>query len=349
MASIYKRGKTWTYRVNYYDDNHTRHSKTKGGYSTKREAEIAAREIETNKDKGFSIDNKNISFADYFKEWFEIYKKGKVVAGRVRLYMSAYNKIHLYFKFTPLNSITRSDYQKFVNNLSEELKYSSIQQYHSVIKSAVRDAVQEGIIFKDFTYRIEFKKNKIIPKQQVLSKTEYFNLIDYLEAHLTEKSNLAFYVAAKTGMRIVEVFGLNWEDIDFENNFIAVNKIYDFNSGTYENRTKTVSSNRMIPLGKDTKVCLLAIKETGHITRALSHKTVIDRFKSLLSFLNIDTNFTPHKLRHTYASYLINEGVDISYVSKILGHANIGMTMRVYQHVLEERAKKEVQKIMSLM
>ena len=77
MASYRKLNGKWQARISWYDDDGKRHYKTKAGFSTKPEAKRWARTIEEQKDNG-TISAKNISFAAYFKEWFEIYKKKRL-------------------------------------------------------------------------------------------------------------------------------------------------------------------------------------------------------------------------------------------------------------------------------
>jgi len=73
------------------------------------------------------------------------------------------------------------------------------------------------------------------------------------------------------------------------------------------------------------------------VTKALRH---------IISVLDIDKeHITLHMIRHTHCSVLLNQGLDIHYVSKRLGHANIGVTLNTYSHLLKERKQEEDKKI----
>ncbi|MFY3792156.1 Arm DNA-binding domain-containing protein [Ureibacillus sp. MALMAid1270] len=76
MASVTKRGSTWYYSVNNYVDGIRKLIK-KGGFRTKKEAQVAAMEVESKLQKGLQTQTKDKSFANYFEEWVEIYKANK--------------------------------------------------------------------------------------------------------------------------------------------------------------------------------------------------------------------------------------------------------------------------------
>ncbi|MFC4985494.1 tyrosine-type recombinase/integrase [Salinicoccus siamensis] len=78
----------------------------------------------------------------------------------------------------------------------------------------------------------------------------------------------------------------------------------------------------------------------------LSNNAVTKALRHIISVLDIDKeHITLHMIRHTHCSVLLNQGLDIHYVSKRLGHANIGVTLNTYSHLLKERKQEEDKKI----
>jgi len=124
---------------------------------------------------------------------------------------------------------------------------------------------------------------------------------------------------------------LKWENIDFENNLIKIFSTQGFT-------TKTEMSNRKIPLNKNLKEILLdwykkEFKKSEyviHTAEGNKDMRVYEKIKYFLLKLGITGDL--HKFRHTFASHLINSGVGLYEVSKLLGHNDIKTTM-IYSHL----------------
>ena len=74
----------------------------------------------------------------------------------------------------------------------------------------------------------------------------------------------------------------------------------------------------------------------------LSHNAISKVFRKAKGKFEIDNEVTTYSLRHTHASYLLSKGIPIEYISKRLGHSNIGITLDVYTHLLDEHKKNKV-------
>ena len=146
MASITKRGKTYQYSVSRIIDGKYSPIR-KGGFRTKKEAAVAAAEIEANLAKGIEEQFKSIEFAQYFLDWFNTYKIDISSITR-NSYVSAYNKILEYFKDTPLQEITKRNYQTFLNLLGETRAKTTNKKMNGYIRSCLKEAIEEGIITK---------------------------------------------------------------------------------------------------------------------------------------------------------------------------------------------------------
>lgn len=154
-----------------------------------------------------------------------------------------------------------------------------------------------------------------------------------------ERDFLIIQLLGLTGMRVSELVGLDWTDIDFETETIRV-----IGKGNKE---------RVIPIAEPLKPLLLqALQQNGEGAliqsdkgRRISVRTVqhilkghIDRLKPYLPFLT-HKQVTPHKLRHTFASRLAMSGVDVLTIQQLLGHESVATT-QVYAHIGDERKRQ---------
>lgn len=162
------------------------------------------------------------------------------------------------------------------------------------------------------------------------------------------------------GLRIGEVSGLRWTDIDFDQNLIRVERtvhriIDEQNPGVKTQlvlaEPKTSQSKRVIPLTESLKEYLLDKRKNAtsayliHSRKTLAEPRVINyRFKKLIQ----DTSFSSihfHVLRHTFATRCLEQGMDIASLSKILGHQSTKLTLDTYADSLLEHRHKEMKKI----
>ncbi len=160
-----------------------------------------------------------------------------------------------------------------------------------------------------------------------------------------------------TGMRRGELFGLQWEDIDWEKNVIHVKRALYWRYGKYQQRKvghpnhvfvkpKSKASVRDIDLSpvlrKDLLGLYLESDKTGLVFQT-KRRTPIDpdalirrRFKPAVTLASVG-HVRWHDLRHTYGSLKIEQGENIYYVQRQMGHSSIQVTIDIYGHLLEKR------------
>lgn len=194
-----------------------------------------------------------------------------------------------------------------------------------------------------------------------------------------------FTVGFGTGMRIGEILALTWQDIDLDKNVIHVNKtllyLYDYvNTGKMKfiiNSPKTETSIRDIPLLPNVKEALLKQKEiqsncnvkingytnfvfTTRTGNVMSDYSFRDTLKRIARGINQEEEkkareeerepiyfepFSPHCMRHTFATRCYEKGVKEKVVQKILGHRKLDMTLNVYTHVTDDMILSDIQKL----
>lgn len=196
--------------------------------------------------------------------------------------------------------------------------------------------------------------NVILPKtvrkeSKLLNECEQKRLISSLYDS-KDRTGLGVVICYYTGLRIGELCGLQWSDIDFEKNILTVNRtvqrIPSESSGKatklYIGSPKSISSKRTIPLPKFLVDHLKVFKgeESSFIlsgtSKVVEPRTMQYRFKSILKKLQLPlVNF--HCLRHMFATNCVKVGFDVKTLSEILGHASVETTLNRYVHSSLER------------
>ncbi|MCK0473977.1 site-specific integrase [Alkalihalobacillus sp. APA_J-10(15)] len=159
-----------------------------------------------------------------------------------------------------------------------------------------------------------------------------------------------------TGMRFEELVGLTFNDFDFINNKVTVNKTWGYNNRMPEGfgPTKNIQSNRVITINEKTMSLFKDLIETmpdntnklvfynpRSMYKVLSNEHANDLLKDILRDLNIRPIITIHGLRHTHGSILIYQKASYQYVSERLGHSDIETTLRVYTHLIKELREED--------
>lgn len=360
MASITKLNGKWRVRVSWYDDQGKRHFKTKAGFPTKLEANRWARSIEVQKNDG-SISNKSVAFADYFNEWFKTYKENKIVYTTAVKYRVIHRMLTEFFGNKAIDKITRRDYQNFMNNYGSSHAPESVKKTNATIRACVKSAILDDLITKDFTQNVELIwNNDRVQKVDYLNVDEINRLADYVYSMMNPGdryiSYYMIYTAIMTGMRLQEIAGLTWDDINFNWKTININKAWDFASKRLTT-TKTESSNRIIRVNSKLLDALKGLKSDGYelVFENSNHYlpgsgACNHTLRESLVNLNIDKpSYHFHSLRHSHVALLLYKGVDIYAISKRLGHSDLTTTTKKYAYLIDELKQKTDDNIESIL
>ena len=233
------------------------------------------------------------------------------------------------------------------------LSKGTVKDIVTLLKSVSKFAYQEyGLqnVCEGFKAS-KIKKNEI----QVLSNIERKKLETYLLSNVN-LSNICTLLSLYTGLRVGEICGLKWEDIDPKKGCVSVNKTVErISIGNGETKVvvgdpKTESSIRkvyvptfIIELLKDHKkssdLFVLSGKQNPTEPRTLQY-----RFEKILKSAGIrEMKF--HSLRHTYATICIEKGVDIKTLSELLGHSDVKITLNTYVHSSDKLKRKYVKRL----
>lgn len=240
------------------------------------------------------------------------------------------------------------------NPLDTMLGASTIRNYHRAISAILNIAIQWQVIFANPCQRV--KPPKVEKKESTyLDDKEVRHLVECLsDEPLMCKAIITLLIYS--GMRRGEACGLKWSDVDFENKQIKIqrNVLYLPGKGIYEDTTKTASSVRTITIADEPLKLLQQYRKEQSSNRlkcgdqwhdknyiftqwngeAIYPSYISNWFHKFIKRYNLpDVHI--HSLRHTNASLLIANGVNITTVAKRLGHANTAVTASVYAHAIE--------------
>lgn len=354
VASITKRGKSWSYTVSNYVDGVNKQIK-KGGFRTKREAEIAAAAIEAQKGEGSLKLNSAIPIATYFERWIKAYKANVHYNTQLR-YQNSLKWVKVYFENTKINTLTALDYQEFLNWFGSTRSEESVKKLDSHIGACLRHAHDVGDIRYNITRGRKIQAShtgKHAHDKYIANHKDAQKLYSYLYHHLEDGFGLIHHLlllALVTGLRFQELLGLTPNDFDFNDNTLDINKSWDYKQQSGFDKLKNEASYRKITV--DPNIMIIFKELIGAITKPRLHEMIIFRsphhptdsftnegtnkaLRKVLNELGIDP-ITVHGLRHTHASELLYAGVSIQYISKRLGHSDIQTTLNTYTHIVKE-------------
>jgi integrase len=360
MASIKKRGKTWGYAI-----SHTVNGKSKlirkGGFRTQSEAKAAAIEIESQLNNGLVLHLKSTPIDEYFDNWAHLYK-GHLAIATLKHFWYTSKLIKEFFSGKPLQQISKDDYQEFLNHIGINKSKKTVEKVNGHIRACVQNAIEQQIIHRDFT------RNTVL-KFTVPAKKANEKHLNYMDSKLLLKEftrklkdGLVYYLlllGLVTGLRFEELVGLTFNDFDFENNKLRVDKTWGYNNRMSVGfcSLKNTSSDRIIVVDKKTmglfKELFKGIPDNPNhlvfynqksIYKVITNEQANDVLKEVLREINIRPLISAHALRHTHTSVLIYKKASWKYVSERLGHSDIETTLKIYTHLLKE-AREEDEKL----
>jgi integrase len=304
----------------------------------KDEAQRAYEDFRRDEEKR-EAEKKCTMFSSWVERWLETYKRCDVkeTTFLTTYKRPCYNYIIPYFDGMTVQSITPVDLKQFLNTVNN-LSQSYIDKIIICLRGIFDAAEDNDLIVKNPARHISCKS-----KQKQLEKRVYDR--ETVEALCNTDHKYALYVEIllRMGLRCSELCGLRWSDIDFEEGFLCVNQALTRESGvTYIDETKSKTSTRRIPVPKSLLERLAEARshsEHEYVAMVNEHHVTPDHFneRQMEAFYNSldipkDLRLTAHELRHTCGTLLYEDTKDIYYVSKFLGHSDIGITTKTYIH-----------------
>lgn len=282
------------------------------------------------------------TFGEYARKWIET-KSHQIKPTTLKDYTTMLRS-HLLpaFNDKPFAEITPMDFQYFLNArayLSKKYLTNMKKFFGMICKDAIEDKVVESNPAE--SRKIYIPSDKVTVRE-ALERWEFEDIASNIHV-LKKDDEVLMALLMYTGMRLGEVLGLMWEDIDFENDLIRVKRnVTHPTNQPHIGTTKTSNGLRTIPLIGKLKEILEPQKGSGFILGGdtpyskMQHRRAWERITKQMELHGA----TAHIFRHTYLTMLAATGVDVKTIQAIAGHGDIQITMNRYVHPVNENIKK---------
>lgn len=274
----------------------------------------------------------NGSLYDYYLEFVERKRKEGLNPETIRVYMTTYNVLKEFKENIRISDISLPFIEKFDDHMREVNGNSAggRNPKHKNLRTVILD-MQKRNLSIDNPYKW-FKIPSSEAKEIYLDKTELNTLIEYTEQfdkNSKEYQILKMYqFSCFCGLRFSDAMTLIWKDIDFVNSIVRKTMI----------KTKTDVITPLFPMARD---ILMEWSKNGALlnsdTRVFynyAEPTVNQTLRKHSKLAGINKHITYHSSRHTFATLLVVDGVDIYKISKYLGHKSVNMTQRYLKYDL---------------
>lgn len=375
-GSIEKRGEN-TYRLvvstgKNLDGSRARRTKTIHG--TRKDAEVALAEFVTEANHGLVPEGKPVTFEEFFHVWQVNYGEKELAPSTYKRYVRMLEtRILPYLGSFTLEKIKPTDLMKLYDMLEQDtqtkrlaknngertlkpLSKKTILEHHRLISSMLHKAVYWQLIPFNPAERVQPPRASRVQRKFYDDEQCKLLLNSLNELQENEiKYKVAIILDVFTGARLGELMGLEWNDIDFKNKEIAINKASQYlpEKGVYTKEPKTSSSYRNVSIpdsviemleeykiwyDNQKELCgefwnnsdRLFVQDDG---KPMHPDTVSKWFGKFIRKIGLPViNF--HGIRHTNATLLISQNVDVAVVAARLGHAQISTTFNFYVHPL---------------
>ena len=381
-GSIEKRGKN-SYRLTVsegFDLNGKPMIHRKTVHGTKKDAEVELAKFVTEVQNGLVIDGKSLKFSEFTEIWKRDYGSKELAPSTYKRYCRMLEtRLLPYFGHFYINKIKPTDIMKFYDLLEKDtqlvrkkgnngsktkkpLSGKTILEHHRLLRAMLHKAVYWQLIVANPAERVQPPKARK-PKRRSYDDEQTKILLENLELLSSEdtKYKVAIILTVFTGVRLGELMGLEWQDVDFKNGIISINRSSQYLSdmGVFTKVPKTESSIReiaipefIISLLEEYKLWYeeqksfyselwtdsdrLFVQADG---KPMHPSTISKWFVKYVGQIGLPViNF--HGLRHTNASLLVAQNVDIAVISARLGHAQISTTLDFYVHPLLSHNRK---------
>ena len=340
-----------------YKENGITKRYSKSGFLTKKEAQEHEALIKAEiKENGKIHKEVKKTLKEVYEEFLEVgaeqYQENTIYGTK-----SYYNKyINGSFGNVCVVNLDYQALQKYFNSL-ENQSLSTNDHIKAALNRILIYAIRAGYIKTNplMYVIIKGKDTHRENNEETLSYESYLDIIDVLNSMNKFRYKayaIAIQIGFYTGLRISEIFALEKNDIDFDNDLIYVNKKLVYNGLKKKemyvsNRMKSKKSKAVLPLAEPLKQVLMNWFLINPYERIicdidgyyLKPQNANNEIKKVIADLDIDFHF--HMLRHTYATTLVINDTDLKTTQELMRHSNINTTMSIYTHI-NNNHKKEI-------
>ena len=317
--------------------------------------------------------------ATWFNYWIWNIKKRDIKPTTFARYESVY-RTHIEgseIANIPLYKLKLNNIQAYYNKLLDSgTPIATIKQINSKLKTCLDSAEKNNYIEKNYCKLVEIPTDTKEQKIEVFSVDQQKQFAETVKGH---KLELLFLTALCTGLRIGEISGLKWSDIDFDKHRLTVNRtvtrvaLFDKDGKrhyeTIEQTPKTSNGFRTVPISPIIFDRLLKHKKQQDTIKReipnfneydlifcdkkgyyINPNSITGAFHRIQNKMNIpkDEHIKFHGLRKTFATRLFEKGVPPKTVQTLLGHSDIEITLNIYTQVMENKKVEAINELESI-
>ncbi|MEG0364486.1 MAG: tyrosine recombinase XerC [Erysipelotrichales bacterium] len=252
------------------------------------------------------------------------------------------------------------DYLKFFDKTIEDINYYDALEYLSYLhdqqlsstsqarkisclKTFYKFLLKEEFIIDNFFDKISLPKKE----EHLVSVLEYEVLIEFLNSFtnttLDIRNKAIFELLYASGIRVSELVNIKVDDINFKEKVIRVlgkgnkERLVYFNDISSSSLKIYIDKSRPELLKNNTSEYLFINKNGTNLSQRGVQYVLKDKWQKFMHYQNI----TPHQFRHTYATHLLENGMDLRVLQELLGHENLSTT-QVYTKVSQKQLRKAI-------
>lgn len=251
-----------------------------------------------------------------------------------------------FFEYAQENLPRKDKIEDYITELHKKYKQKTIKRKIASIK-AYYNYLEESELIADNPFRkikVKFKETKILPR--IIPREEIEQLLNYMYAHEDKRNKRAYKYWLRdtavietffaTGARVYEISNIKAECVNLNTGLIKI-----MGKGGKERYIQIAATDILDVLKKYYSQNSEMIKKSGYFFvnsrgKRYTEQSIRLMLKKYTKLAGIERNITPHMFRHSFATYLIEEGVDVSCVQQILGHSSI-KTTQIYIHIASKK------------
>lgn len=334
---------------------------------TQKEVDEKADAIRASLRKGIDLQSSD-SFERLADLWLNL-KKVEVSDDQYRLCKARAGLIKEWFGGRSLRALKTYDFQAFINNLAEEnpttgkpSAQNTLRSYCQIMSQICEFALENRIIEYNPAQKVRIPQDAPVRKRRSLTPEERKIVMTF-----EHRAQPAAMLLMLSGLRRGEATALTWNDVNLNRGTIQVNRSWNFKQKSFKPPKNGKARTVYIPEVLVEYLRKLP-RQSGFVLTTESGKMMTDTawkrlFDSYMCDLNIAINhinkskydphgipmlirtFTPHDLRHTFATILYESGTDVLVAKEQLGHSDVRTTLSIYTHLSAEHQERSVSKL----
>lgn len=352
-GSVSRRGRKWRARIDLPAREGEPRRQESRTFESRRAAESWLARMEIENEGGLRADGRHLTLGDFLDMWLEAVQSS-LKPNTVRHYRMACRRWKAVLRDAPLGQLAPLQVQVALNRMAAKLAPITARRTLTVLRTALRQGVAWQLLLADVVAGVRGPRGS----REMACWNEVQAAAFLRAVRDATRYEPVFRLALASGMRLGELLGLRWEDVDWEGNAVHVRRNLSWPRGGEPQlvEPKSTASRRVIALDASTMEALrrqrrLQAEErlaAGPEWRGLGlvfmttggqyiDQRRIERLMSPLTSRAGVPRIRFHDLRHTHATILLRQGRSVKEVSQRLGHSGVAITLQTYAHVLPDQ------------